>query len=471
MSWRGCLRGATSLNWPPATVQEGLGMRRMNRSSLPAAMGRSRESRIQAWAPGLIVSPFGRIDREPRPPDVSLRLDRVKDRVDGRHQLAHPLTRDRRNALDHGSVQRCVLEGVAHLALDQLIPDLVDEVDLGQRYQAMADLQQVDDLEVFPGLRHDALIRGHDEDDRIDSLGAGEHVADEARMSGHIHDSDLAPAGQAQVGEAEVDRHPPPFFLGQPVGVDSGQRRHQRGLAVVDVPCGAQDHFRTLLTAASTASISSSSSPRSTVRGSMQQASFSMREIRGGSPRRSAVASREAGPAKAMSMGGSAWPGREPPPAADSPGVRVVLTPRSSSFTDHLPARLRMSAIALRSMRSTRISSRCPASRCRSVASIAASVSLSIRKARASACRDILRTASMPRALRARITPACGPPNNLSPENVTTSESRSDSATVGSSAIGSAAPLPRSSMRSRSWRRVMASMSVSETASVKPDTR
>ena len=45
-----------------------------------------------------------------------------------------------------------------------------------------------------------------------------------------------------QIGEAEVDRDAARLLLLQAVGVDAGQRAHQRGLAVVDVAGGADDH-------------------------------------------------------------------------------------------------------------------------------------------------------------------------------------------------------------------------------------
>ena len=44
------------------------------------------------------------------------------------------------------------------------------------------------------------------------------------------------------VGEAEVDGDAAGLLLLQPVGVDAGQRPDQRGLAVVDVAGGADDH-------------------------------------------------------------------------------------------------------------------------------------------------------------------------------------------------------------------------------------
>ena len=48
------------------------------------------------------------------------------------------------------------------------------------------------------------------------------------------------PDGSAQRRVAERDRDAARLLLGQPVGVDAGERAHERGLAVVDVPGGAE---------------------------------------------------------------------------------------------------------------------------------------------------------------------------------------------------------------------------------------
>src|SRR5437763_7598507 len=137
------------------------------------------------------------------------------------------------------------------------------------------------------------------------------------------------------MGEPEVDRHAPALLLFEAVGIDAGQGLDQGRLSVVDVTSSADDeiHFLTALYAASRASMSVSSSPRSTVRGSMQQASASMRASTGGEPRRSAAASRDAGPSSTSRTVGSSWPGREPPPAAESPATSRAGTSRSASFT------------------------------------------------------------------------------------------------------------------------------------------
>ena len=61
-------------------------------------------------------------------------------------------------------------------------------------------------------------------------------------MTRHIDKAELGAVGQAGVREAEIDRQPAALFLGQPVGIDTGQGAHQRGLAVVDMAGGREDH-------------------------------------------------------------------------------------------------------------------------------------------------------------------------------------------------------------------------------------
>ena len=46
------------------------------------------------------------------------------------------------------------------------------------------------------------------------------------------------------IGVTEIDGDAAPLLLSQTVGVDAGQRLHQRRLAVIDVTGGADDHGR-----------------------------------------------------------------------------------------------------------------------------------------------------------------------------------------------------------------------------------
>ncbi len=90
-------------------------------------------------------------------------------------------------------------------------------------------------------LRHHALVGGDDEQREVHTGGAGEHVAHESLVAGHVHDAQREIADHER-REAQLDRDPAALLLGEAVGVDAGERLHERGLAVIDVAGGAEDH-------------------------------------------------------------------------------------------------------------------------------------------------------------------------------------------------------------------------------------
>ncbi len=97
------------------------------------------------------------------------------------------------------------------------------------------DPERVEQLEVLERLRPRPVVGCHDEERGVDLAGPDEHVADQPVVSRDVDEVDLAPVRQPQMGIPDVDRHPPPSFLGQPIGVDPGQGAEERRLAVVDV--------------------------------------------------------------------------------------------------------------------------------------------------------------------------------------------------------------------------------------------
>ncbi len=90
---------------------------------------------------------------------------------------------------------------------------------------------------MLAGLPADALGQRHDQQGGVDAAGAGEHGVHETLMAGNVDEAELS-----GVGVAEVDGDAAPFFLRQAVGVDARQCFDQRGLAVIDVAGGADDH-------------------------------------------------------------------------------------------------------------------------------------------------------------------------------------------------------------------------------------
>ena len=114
-----------------------------------------------------------------------------------------------------------------------------DAVDLRQGHDAVPHAQQGEDIEVFAGLRHDAVVSGHHQDDAVHAAGPGDHRLDEVLMPRHVDDADLGIADLAG-REPQFDRHPPLFLLLEPIGFAAGEAFHQRRLAVVDVSGSAK---------------------------------------------------------------------------------------------------------------------------------------------------------------------------------------------------------------------------------------
>ena len=79
---------------------------------------------------------------------------------------------------------------------------------LVERHQPVPQAHQREDVQVLVRLRHDAVVGGHDEDHHVDAVRAGDHVADEIHVAGHVHDADDALVGQPAGGEAEVNGQP-----------------------------------------------------------------------------------------------------------------------------------------------------------------------------------------------------------------------------------------------------------------------
>ena len=95
---------------------------------------------------------------------------------------------------------------------------------------------------MLQGLRTRPVIGGDDQQHAVDRQHAGQHVGEEALVPRHVDKAELGAVGQRRIGEAEIDRQPAPLLLRQAIGVDPGQRLHQRGLAVIDMAGGGEDH-------------------------------------------------------------------------------------------------------------------------------------------------------------------------------------------------------------------------------------
>ncbi len=102
------------------------------------------------------------------------------------------------------------------------------------------DAEQLDDAQVLAGLGHDPVVGGHHQQEEVDAGGAGHHGLDEALVPGDVDHAEVAAAGKGQLGEAQLDADAALLLLFEPVGVAAGEGLDQGGLAVVDVPGGAE---------------------------------------------------------------------------------------------------------------------------------------------------------------------------------------------------------------------------------------
>ena len=128
----------------------------------------------------------------------------------------------------------------------------LDAVALGERHRAACDAEQVKDGEVLASLWHHAVVGCNDQQRVVDAGGAHQHGRHEALVAGHVDEAEGARGGgRVATGRIAVDRRKriaeldgdaARLLLGQVGGVHAGERADQRGLAMVDVAGGADQH-------------------------------------------------------------------------------------------------------------------------------------------------------------------------------------------------------------------------------------
>ena len=125
---------------------------------------------------------------------------------------------------------------------NEIEPIVVHEIALREGNDSAANPEQPEDREVLARLRHHPFVSRDDEEREVDPGRAGQHGAHERFVSRHIHDTDNPDVRHLERCESQVDRDPAALLFRESIGVDAGQRANERGLAVVDVPGGPNDH-------------------------------------------------------------------------------------------------------------------------------------------------------------------------------------------------------------------------------------
>ena len=88
---------------------------------------------------------------------------------------------------------------------------------------ALRNAEQGQNPQVLDGLRHDALVCGHDQHGDINAARAGQHVLDEFFVPRHVDNARPASVGQVKVGKAQLDGDAALFLFLQAVGVNARQ--------------------------------------------------------------------------------------------------------------------------------------------------------------------------------------------------------------------------------------------------------
>ena len=159
----------------------------------------------------------------------------IRRRDQRRAQLVEALAGPRRDGHDRRGLEKGPGEKLTDLELGDAETVSVDEIRLRERDNPRPDVEQTTDIEVLPRLRHHRFVGRDDEQHQVDAAHPRQHVLDEALVARDVDEGEVRVADLA-VGKPQIDRDTPfPFFL-EPIRIGTGQRLHERALAVVDVP-------------------------------------------------------------------------------------------------------------------------------------------------------------------------------------------------------------------------------------------
>ena len=146
-------------------------------------------------------------------------------------------TRHHRRIFEHRANRQ-----IADLDLNFCDAARIGAINLRQCNDAAFDADQINDGQMLAGLRHDAIVGRHNQDNEVDANGAGQHVVNELFVAGHVEKADRGGIGEMLIGKPQIDRDAALFLFRQAVGIGARQRLQQRRFAVVDMPCCTDDH-------------------------------------------------------------------------------------------------------------------------------------------------------------------------------------------------------------------------------------
>ena len=146
--------------------------------------------------------------------------------------------------LHHGYVgQKGIRQVFGNIVPHQLQPVGIHHIHLGEDHQPVFNLQKRTNLQMLPGLWHDALIRRNDQCHQVDSRRAGHHILDEFLVTRYINNPQSPSIGQAQVSETQLNGDTPLLFFFQTIRINTGKCSDQRCLPVINVAGRAENNL------------------------------------------------------------------------------------------------------------------------------------------------------------------------------------------------------------------------------------
>jgi len=94
---------------------------------------------------------------------------------------------------------------------------------------------------MFSRLRHHSFVCRDNEHDEVESAGAGDHGSHKFFVARNVDDRDTEILGEVEGRETQFDRYASRLFFRKTVEVATRERANEGGLAVIDMPGGAED--------------------------------------------------------------------------------------------------------------------------------------------------------------------------------------------------------------------------------------
>ena len=153
------------------------------------------------------------IDRHAKPLGLAALRYLVANRFERYLQFRDPRTRRSRCRKDRRTFEEGAFYQVFDFQFDNFAGNIVDEIGFREHDDAVLNVEQLQDFEVFAGLRHNRIVGGDDERDEVDAGCPRKHVFHEPLVAGNVDDAEVKLA-ERQAGETDIDGDAAGFLFG-----------------------------------------------------------------------------------------------------------------------------------------------------------------------------------------------------------------------------------------------------------------